>query len=121
MHNEKNSITKGILFGIIAGASVGSIITLLFAPKSGKDLQRDFKIKSTDFIEDVDQYLVKSKDKISQLVHEVKTKSKEIDAETKKKVDNLLNEAEKLLNEAKNKAGNAVHNLKKNLKKKESV
>lgn len=117
MPNEKSKKTKGRLIGLLAGVSVGSIIALLFAPKSGKELQKDLKTRSNDFIEDVDQYLVKSKDKISQLVHVVKTKSEEIDAKTKGKVDNLLNEAEKLLNEAKNKAGNAVHNGKAKLKK----
>jgi len=37
----KSTSTKGFLFGALAGAIVGSVTALLFAPKSGKELRGD--------------------------------------------------------------------------------
>ncbi|GFN30201.1 YtxH domain-containing protein [Paenibacillus xylaniclasticus] len=37
----KSTSTKGFLLGALAGAVVGSITALLFAPKSGKELRSD--------------------------------------------------------------------------------
>jgi len=117
MQNEENGIGKGLLIGFLTGAAVGSIIALLFAPKSGKELREDIKTKSQDFIEDADQYIVKAKDKASQLINEGKKKSEKLVAETKEKVETLLGEAEKILTEAKDKAGNVAHQGKEKIEK----
>jgi len=108
MTNQENGMGKGLLIGFLTGAAVGSIVALLFAPKSGKELREDIKNKSQDFIEDADEYVSKAKDKASQLINEGKKKSERLVADTKEKVDTLLNEAEKILTEAKDKAGNVV-------------
>ena len=105
------------MIGFLTGAAVGSIIALLFAPKSGKELREDIKTKSQDFIEDADQYIVKAKDKASQLINEGKKKSEKLVAETKEKVETLLGEAEKILTEAKDKAGNVAHQGKEKIEK----
>lgn len=117
MQNEENGIGKGLLIGFLTGAAVGSIIALLFAPKSGKELREDIKTKSQDFIEDADKYIVQAKDKASQLINEGKKKSERLVAETKEKVDTLLGEAEKILTEAKDKAGNVTHLGKEKIEK----
>jgi gas vesicle protein len=117
MQNEENGIGKGLLIGFLTGAAVGSIVALLFAPKSGKELREDIKTKSQDFIEDADQYIVKAKDKASQLINEGKKKSEKLVAETKEKVDTLLGEAERILTEAKDKAGSVAHQGKEKIEK----
>ncbi len=117
MQNEENGMGKGLLIGFLTGAAVGSIIALLFAPKSGKELREDIKTKSQDFAEDADQYIVKAKDKASQLINEGKKKSEKLVAETKEKVETLLGEAEKILTEAKDKAGNVAHQGKEKIEK----
>jgi gas vesicle protein len=117
MANEENGLGKGLLIGFLTGAAVGSIIALLFAPKSGKELREDIKNKSQDFIEDADKYLSNAKDKASQLINEGKKKSEKLVADTKEKVETLLGEAERILNDAKDKAGNAVHTGKEKLEK----
>lgn len=117
MKNEENGIGKGLLIGFLTGAAVGSIIALLYAPKSGKELRQDIKEKSQDFIEDADQYIVKAKDKASQLINEGKKKSEKLVADTKEKVDTLLGEAERILSEAKDKAGNVAHQGKEKIEK----
>ena len=67
---------KGLLIGFLTGAAVGSIIALLFAPKSGKELREDIKNKSQDFMEDAENYVANAKDKASQLINEGKKNPK---------------------------------------------
>ena len=117
MANEENNLGKGLLIGFLTGAAVGSIIALLFAPKSGKELREDIKNKSQDFIEDADKYISNAKDKASQLINDGKKKSEKLVADTKEKVETLLNEAEKILSEAKDKAGNVVSTGKEKIEK----
>jgi len=52
MANEDNGMGKGLLIGFLTGAAVGSIIALLYAPKSGKELRSDIKNKSQEFMDD---------------------------------------------------------------------
>ena len=108
MANEDNGMGKGLLIGFLTGAAVGSIIALLYAPKSGKELRTDIKNKSQEFIDDAEGYLTNAKEKASQLINEGKKKSERLVAETKEKVDSLLDEAEKILVEAKDKAGHVA-------------
>lgn len=117
MHNDNNGMTKGVFIGLITGAAVGSIITLLFAPESGNELRKDIKTKSQGFVGDIDQYILKGKDKISQLLLDSKKESVKMVEETKVKIDTLLNEAERLLNDAKNKTGNVVQQGKEKFDK----
>lgn len=112
MTNEAKGIGKGLIIGVLAGAAVGSVIALLYAPKSGKELRGNIMTKSHDFVEDVDEYIGNTSDKISELMHLGKKKSDKIAAETKKKIDALLSEADKLLTEAKDKSVNAAHHAK---------
>ncbi|MEW6701129.1 MAG: YtxH domain-containing protein [Bacteroidota bacterium] len=117
MTNGENGMGKGLLIGFLTGAAVGSILALLFAPKSGKELREDIKNKSQDFIEDADGYISKAKDKASQLINEGKKKSEKLVADTKEKVDTLLGEAEKILSEAKDKAATLTHAGKEKIEK----
>jgi len=72
MTNEEKGMGKGLLIGIFAGAAVGSIIALLYAPKSGKKLRKGIKTKSQDFVDDADKYISNTKKKASQLINDVK-------------------------------------------------
>jgi gas vesicle protein len=117
MNNEENGMGKGLLIGFLTGAAVGSIIALLFAPKSGKELREDIKNKSQDFMEDAETYLANAKDKASQLINEGKKKSEKLVSDTKEKVDALLGEAEKILSDAKGKAGDYAHAGKEKIEK----
>lgn len=105
---EDNGVGKGLLIGFLTGAAVGSVIALLFAPKSGKELRQDIKIKSGEFMDDAEAYLEQAKDKATQLINDGKKRSEKLVADAKVKVDALLNEAEKILSDAKVKTGEFV-------------
>lgn len=117
MTNEDSGMGKGLLIGFLTGAAVGSIVALLFAPKSGKELREDIKNKSQDFMEDAEAYLSNAKEKASQLINEGKKKSERLVADAKEKVDTLLGEAEKILIDAKDKAGHFAHSGKERIEK----
>jgi gas vesicle protein len=117
MANDENGMGKGLLVGFLTGAAVGSIIALLFAPKSGRELREDIKSKSQEFIDDADKYIANAKDKASDLINEGKRKSERLVTETKEKVETLLGEAERILTDAKEKAGSVVHVGKEKLEK----
>ncbi|KXK04649.1 MAG: gas vesicle protein [Chlorobi bacterium OLB4] len=42
---DDNKMAKGMMIGFITGGIVGSIIALLYAPKSGRELRADIKVK----------------------------------------------------------------------------
>ena len=117
MASEDNGMGKGLLVGFLTGAAVGSIIALLFAPKSGKELREDIKVRAKDFSEDAEQYLANAKDKASQLINEGKKKSEKLVADAKVRVDALIGEAEKILNEAKDKTGTYIQSGKEKVEK----
>jgi gas vesicle protein len=112
MTNEEKGMGKGLLIGVFAGAAVGSIFALLYAPKSGKKLREDIKTKSQDLIEDADQYISGVKEKAFQLIKDVKKKSEFLVSDAEEKVDALMYESEKNFNDAKNKVGNYIQSAK---------
>lgn len=76
MASDENGMGKGLLVGFLTGAAVGSLIALLFAPKSGKELREDIKSKSQEFMDDADKYIANAKDKASELINEGKKNQK---------------------------------------------
>ncbi|MCK7577302.1 MAG: YtxH domain-containing protein [Chromatiales bacterium] len=65
---------KGFLIGFLAGGTVGAIIALLTAPKSGKELRGDIKQKSEEYYDEAEKYLADAKTKASELINDAKSK-----------------------------------------------
>jgi gas vesicle protein len=47
--NKDNAIGFGV--GLLAGAVIGGVIALLYAPKTGKETRQLIKDKTTDFVD----------------------------------------------------------------------
>ena len=77
MTRNINSV-KGFLIGFLAGGTVGAIIALLTAPKSGKELREDIKQKSEEYYDEAEKYLADAKNKASELINDAKSKSQDI-------------------------------------------
>ena len=73
MSRNINSV-KGFLIGFLAGGTVGAIIALLTAPKSGKELRGDIKQKSGEYFDEADKYFTDEKNKAGELINEGKRK-----------------------------------------------
>ena len=73
-----NNSVKGFLIGFLAGGTVGAIIALLTAPKSGKELRGDIKQKSEEYFDEAEKYLADAKNKAGELINDAKSKSQDI-------------------------------------------
>ncbi len=78
MSENKNS-SSGFLFNFLLGAAAGSVITLLFSPKNGRQFRRDLQ-------EDLNSYLNK-----------VKTAGNNIVEDAKKIADDMIDKANQVL------------------------
>ncbi|MEI7812385.1 MAG: YtxH domain-containing protein [Ignavibacteria bacterium] len=110
--SRDNGVAKGLLIGFLTGSVVGSVIALLYTPKSGKELRKDIREKTDEFVEDAEKYIADARGKAVDLINDGKKKSERIIADAKVKVESLLHDAEKVLNEAKEKTDGFVNNSK---------
>lgn len=105
---EDNKTAKGLLLGFLAGGLVGAAVALLYAPKSGRELRNDIRLKKDELLDDTSEYLQIAKTKASDLINEGKRKSEELISDAKKKASTLIGDANSILNEAKQKATSAL-------------
>lgn len=107
--------TKGFLFGAILGGTVGAVVALLTAPKSGKELRKDISDKSTEYYGKAGNLWAETEQKVGRqvatTVNEGRVKAQNIIDSAKKQANELLYAAESVLNEAKTKAGTAKTNV----------
>lgn len=105
-------MAKGMMLGFITGGIVGGLIALLYAPKSGRELRADIKVKKDEYLEDASEYLNTAKEKASTIITESRKKSEQLLKDAKEKASTLLHDANTILNEAKVKAGHSLDNTK---------
>jgi len=75
--SRDNDLGKGLLIGFISGSVIGSIIALLYAPKSGKELRQDLKEKTDELMEEAEGYLANAKERATDLMNDGKKKIRE--------------------------------------------
>jgi len=112
---ENRTSTKGFILGILTGSLVGATIALLFAPKSGRELRNDIRLKKDELIDDTSEYLQIAKSKAGDLINEGRRKSEELISDAKKKAGSLIDDANVILNDAKSKATTALSSTKEKL------
>jgi len=112
---EENKMARGLILGFVAGSIVGGIIALLYAPKSGKELRSDIRLKKDEFLDDTAEYMQIAKSKANELINEGKKKSEMLIQEAKKKANTLLDDANKVLSSAKDKASEKVTGAKEKI------
>src|SRR4030042_813798 len=109
MSADKN---KGLLLGFLAGGVIGAVVALLYAPKSGRELRKDIKMKTDEYIEDAEKYINDAREKAKHVINEGKKKSEKIIDDAKLKSEAILKDAEKLFKDAKSKSSEFVHSGK---------
>jgi gas vesicle protein len=76
---------SSFLTGLLAGAAIGGIIALLYAPKSGKETRDDIRNKFSE----LEQELEKLKDQAKQKTGKVKEDITRKLADLQREIDNL--------------------------------
>ena len=117
MTNEAKGMGKGLLIGVFTGAAVGSVLALLFAPKSGKRLREDIKTRSQDMIDDTQEYYSKAKKRAAQFFNGVKKKSESLISDSQEQVDAIVDDSEKIYSDAKEKIGSYIESGKVKVEK----
>ena len=116
MSNDGNSgYTKGFVIGAIIGGAVGAVTALLLAPKSGAELRKDLADKSSEIYNKATDYLsnVESNvgESVQNTVNEGKIRAQSIITSARRQAEDLLANAEQVLQEAKSKAAVAKDNI----------
>ncbi len=93
MENNNSDKLTSFITGILLGGILGSTLTFLFTPVSGKRLRRNIANKTEDLIEDAADAIESSRDRVRDTLKESRKKADELISEGKKKVDSLLDEA----------------------------
>lgn len=112
---SENNVGKGLLIGFLAGGAVGAVLALLYAPKSGKELRSDIKVKADEYMGEAEKYIADAKDKAIDMINEGKKKSEKLISDAKLKSEELLKDAEKIFGDAKLKTANVINAGKENL------
>ena len=96
VQKEEKSYFLAILITLLAGLSVGFVLGILFSPKPGKEIRKDIKDKSEEFVKKSKEGVTGTIDKTKEFVEksrskfeEVKGKGKEIIEKSKEKVEAL--------------------------------
>jgi gas vesicle protein len=87
---------SNVVFGILAGAAVGALLGVLFAPDKGSKTRRKLYRKGEDMVDDL-------KDK----AHDLAEKANELSRKASKLVDKVNEKVQTVKHEAETAAGNA--------------
>jgi len=113
--SHENNFSKGLLIGLLTGGAIGAVLALLYAPKSGRELRNDIRLKADDYLDDAERYITEAKDKAIDLINDGKRKSDKLIKDAKDKSDVLLKDAEKMFKDAKTKTGDFLETGKENI------
>ena len=103
--SQENGYVKGFFIGLLAGGAIGAIVALLYAPKSGKELQKDIKNKTDEYYGETEKFISDATLKAKDMMNDGKKRSEQLIANAKSKSEELLKNAERIFTEAKNKTG----------------
>ena len=106
--SQENGYVKGFFIGLLAGGAIGAIVALLYAPKSGKELQKDIKNKTDEYYDETEKFISDAKVKAKDMMNEGKKRWEQLIANAKSKSEELLKNAERIFTEAKSKTGSIV-------------
>jgi len=93
---RNESRAEGFILGAVVGAAAATIASLLFAPKSGKDLRKDISEGTNKTLEQADDYLDTAMQKGSQMVEDVEKSASEYFNLDGDKTDNVMSKTKKL-------------------------
>jgi len=87
---EENERDCGsFLRAFVIGGVLGALAGILFAPKSGKELRSDLKVKGTEVLKDAKEIYADASLKAREIIEEAKHQAKEL----RKEADRHLSEA----------------------------
>lgn len=119
---QGNNFSKGLLIGLFTGGALGAAMALLYAPKSGKELRKDIRDRSDEYLDEAEKYISQAREKAVDMINEGKKRSEKLIKDAKDRSDQLMKDAERVYKDAKGKASDSIKTGKESLdQKKEQV
>ncbi len=111
MSRRNKGRTEGFVLGAVLGAAAAAVASLLFAPKSGKELRKDISEGTSKTFENADEYFATAKKRGSEIVEDVeKTASSYLNV-AGEKTDEAFSKAKGMFNRKKEEAADIVDEL----------
>lgn len=85
------------LLGLTAGASLGAVIALLYAPDTGKNTRDRLSFRMQAYIEDLRASVDRLKEKQQEITSKAKEEGNKVVRDAQARADQLIQEAESLL------------------------
>lgn len=89
-----------IVLGAVVGAAVAGVATLLFAPKSGKNLRKDISNKTDEAIDTAEGYMDVAKDKGSDALETAKEAGSDLAENSQRTMDEMGSDIERAADHA---------------------
>jgi len=77
----------GFYKGVLIGGVIGAVVSLLFAPKSGRELRSDIGRKSKELYDDAEGLIAKGREKIGEIGHEAGSRLQSVKAHAREAMD----------------------------------
>jgi gas vesicle protein len=94
--------------GFLIGGTIGAVIALLFAPKSGDELRADIRRKSRELYDETEAHLGEWKEKAAEVIDEGKRQAEALRSQAEAKIAEARAKAEQLISEGRAKARDLV-------------
>jgi gas vesicle protein len=101
-----NSRIAPFLIGAVAGGIVGAAIAFLYAPVEGAEIRREAKEKFDDITESINSILKNAKTSAEKMLSEGRGDVDEIIDRTRERADDLLEDADRAIEEARRRSAN---------------
>ena len=66
------------IWGLLAGAAVGAVVGMLFAPKKGKHLRADIARKTGKLMDEAEEYIDQAASKASAVANDAKKRTEHV-------------------------------------------
>jgi len=94
--------------GFLIGGSIGAVIALLFAPKSGNELRADIRRKSREIYDETEEKFGEWKEQAAEIVEQGKRQAEALRTQAEAKIAETRAKAEQLVSEGRAKARDLV-------------
>lgn len=91
------SKSKDFTLGLLSGALIGSVVALLYAPDKGSNTRDIISYRMSKYLDELTQLINKLSDEQA-MISEAKKKGNLVVEDARQRAEDLIKEAEKLLN-----------------------
>jgi gas vesicle protein len=93
-----SKFSKGLTFGLLSGAVMGSFIALLYAPDKGTNTRDRLSYRLNTYLDDLTNLVDQLKEEKADIMSDAKVQGDKVVEDAQRRAEDLISEAEELLN-----------------------